>query len=141
MDCVRSVRLNWSKLARLLVILPIGSSTAASAQTETGACGLEAGIWGKSSAVCALASQPDEAARQFGGSALLEWERRNYVQNGNICGIFTNKIESSNCTITFECGRAMGHTNVEIISSHEMRFGIGAASTYIYCGKGQLPVR
>ena len=73
---------------------------------------------------------------------MLEWERRNYVQDGKVCGIFTNEIKGSHCTITFECGRAMGHTDVEIISSHEMKFGMGAAnSTYVYCGKGQLPLR
>jgi hypothetical protein len=137
MTGVDSTLENWSKLSGLFLVLLLEVSVPSSAQAQTGPCGLEAGIWGISPAACALAKRPDEAARQFGGEALLELEKRNYVQDGAVCGIFSNETSGSTCKISFECERAMGHTDIEIVSNREIKFG----KKYIYCGKGVLPFK
>lgn len=135
MTGVGSTLENWSKLSGLFLVLLLELSVPSSAQT--GPCGLEAGIWGISPAACALAKRPTEAATQFGREALLELEKRNYVSDGAVCGIFSDEISGSTCKISFECGRAMGHTDIEIVSNREMKFG----KKYIFCEKGVLPFK
>jgi hypothetical protein len=122
---------NW--LPKLLFLLSIAAPHTVAA--EIGACGLEAGMWGKSAAVCALADRPEEAERQFGDSALLRWATGIWVFQGVTCGIFSSEVNGSTCTVRFECGRAMGTTKLEFNSAREMNWGKPGDPPWVYCGK------
>jgi hypothetical protein len=80
------ISIGKSSFQKLLFVLSITAPHTVAA--ETGACGLEAGMWGKSAAVCALADRPEEAERQFGDGALLRWETGIWVYQGVTCGNF-----------------------------------------------------
>jgi hypothetical protein len=110
------------------------------AAAETGACGIEAGIWGKSAAVCALADRPEEAEKQFGDGALLRWETGIWVYQGVTCGIFSSEVNGPICTLRVECGRSMGTTRLELGTAREMNWGKPGDPPWVYCGKSR-PVR
>jgi hypothetical protein len=128
---MNSIGKSWLPKLLLLLSITVPHTVAA----ETGACGLEAGVWGKSAAVCALADRPDEAERQFGDSALLRWENRIWVYEGVTCGIFSSELNGSICTMRFECGRAMGTTTLKFNSTREMYWGKCGDPPWVYCGK------
>src|ERR1700730_18215747 len=90
---------------------------------ESGACGIEAGMWGKSAAVCALADRPEEAERQFGDGAVLRWEARILVFQGVTCGIFASEVNGSIGTLRVECGHSMGTTRLQLSTTREMNWG------------------
>ena len=104
---------------------------------ETGACGIEAGMWGKSAAVCALADRPEEAERQFGDGALLRWETRIWVFQGVTCGIFSSEVNGSICTLRVECGHSMGTTRLELSTTREMNWGKPGDPPWVYCGRSE----
>jgi hypothetical protein len=105
---------------------------------EPGACGIEAGIWGKSAAVCALADRPEEAERQFGDGVLLQWESRIWVFQGVTCGIFSSEVDGSICKLQFECGHSMGTTRLELSATGEMNWGKrNGDAPWVYCGKNK----
>jgi hypothetical protein len=118
---------------RLLFLLLITAPHTVAA--ETGACGLEAGMWGESAAVCALADRPEEAERKFGDGALLRWEKGIWVYQGVTCGIFSSDVDGLTCTLRFECGRAMGTHKLNFSSSREMSWGKPGDPPWVYCGK------
>jgi hypothetical protein len=128
-------RMLSSWLSKLLFLLLIIAPHTAAA--ETGACGLEAGMWGKSAAVCALADRPEEAERQFGDAALLRWETRIWIFQGVTCGISSSEVKGSVCTLHFECGRAMGTTTLGFNSTREMNWGKPGDPPWVYCGKSK----
>lgn len=105
-----SIRKNW--FPKLLFLLSITAPQTVAA--ETGACGLEAGMWGKSAAVCAVADRPEEAERQFGDGALLRWETGIWVYQGVTCGIFSSDVNGSMCTAQFEMRTGNGNAETKI---------------------------
>jgi hypothetical protein len=86
-----SIGRSW--LPKLFFLFSIAAPHTVAA--EPGACGLEAGMWGKSAEVCALADRPEEVERQFGDRALLRWEKGIWVYQGVTCGIFSSEVNGS----------------------------------------------
>jgi hypothetical protein len=122
-------------LSTWLFLLSIAAPDTVAA--ETGACGIETGLWGKSAAVCALAGRPEEVERQFGDGALLRWETRSWVFQGVTCGIFSSEVNGSICTLRVECGDSMGTTRLELSTTREMKWGKLGDPPWVYCGKSE----
>jgi hypothetical protein len=104
---------------------------------ETGACGIKAGMWGKSAAVCALADRPQEAERQFGDEALIRWETGIWVFQGVTCGIFSNEVNGSICTMQVECGHTMATTRLRLSPTGELNWGRPGDPPWVYCGNSE----
>jgi hypothetical protein len=130
-----AVLMDTCELAAMLLLSSIAAPTEVAARS--GACGLEAGIWGKSAAICAMADQPAEVQRQFGDSALLKWDTGIWVYQGVTCGIFSSEVHGSLCTMQTECGHVMGTITLKFSSSREMDWGKPGDPPWIFCGQNQ----
>ena len=108
------------------------------AVAEIGACGLETGMWAAFRDACLYSDQPEEAAKQFGKEALLEWRLGHYRFEGANCAIFSDKLAGTLCTLRVEClyqgVRTLGEWGIEVPNARQFRFGTRPNSPiYHYC--------
>jgi hypothetical protein len=118
---------------------------AGAAVAADGPCGLEAGIWASPADACRFSGSPDEAAKRFGQTALLELNRGFYRLEGATCGIMSATLAGRTCTLQIECTfertRSLGQLDIAVSSARQLKFGTGADSPiYQYCA-GEAPPR
>ena len=110
----------------------------AQAVAAEGPCGLEAGIWASPADACRFSTAPDEAAKRFGQTALLELNRGFYRLEGATCGIMSATLTSQTCTLSIECSfertRSLGQFDIVVNSARQLKFGTRPDSpVYHYC--------
>jgi hypothetical protein len=116
--------------SRCLAALMLSLAASGVAFADEGECGLEAGLWAKSAAVCASLQQSGKSA--VDDRTWLEWHRGYYVYESTNCSIFSSKVTGPTCRMRIECSRVMGDSDIEIVSKREMKFG---TDTFVHCGK------
>jgi hypothetical protein len=110
-----------------------------------GPCGLETGVWASPAEACRFSASPDEAAKRFGQTALLELNRGFYRLEGATCGIMSATLASQTCTLRIECTfertRSLGQLDIVVSSARQLKLGTRPDSpVYQYCG-GEAPPR
>jgi len=114
------------------------------AAAENGPCGLETGMWAAPKEACLLANRPDEATKQFGEDALLEWRLGHYRFEGANCTIFSDKLAAKQCTLQVECSYkgiySMAEWSIEVQTAQQFRFGVRPDSPiYYHCDAETVP--